>query len=1474
MILSHCSTGGMPQVACKRIELIKNDIDVYVVEYDNISDHFIIQKNRIKKLLKSNHFFTLGKDKFELLDIIEKIQPDYIHMEEMPELFMSYDLATELYKKDRKYKIFETTHSSDFNTDDKTFYPDKFLFVSQYNCYKFNKFGIPTEVIEYPVEKNKVSQEVKLEKMRKLGLDPKFKHVVNVGLFTPRKNQAYAFEIARKLVDQPIKFHFIGNQADNFKTYWEPLMKNKPNNCVLWGERDDVDDFLDACDLFLFTSMGFRWNKELNPLVIKEALQHQIPQFLFPLDVYNRKYDIEETIHYLKGDPDIDNRLIRDFLFERKNVPWNNKNVKYKIRAVHLLLEEDDRKSESIKNIEKLKDYGIDYVQHINKRYTQDPPKENCARPQDVGRIGAYSLRGPHYGNYTSFKNAILSEFTDDIDFLMVFESDCILNVPVEEFAEKIYKACDYILKERIYYMSFGDDRNLRTGETVSSVERKIDDVDWMYITNKIIGIQSIMFPKFARNYINRAYSTTLWDVSDLMFNDMFSSKTKGIAPRLTTQIEGISTIQGEKIQHFLLKDINNFVNDKSPNDVVIEYNKNDNRFHLCLSDFYQKDINNIRVVVHMDENKNVFDTTTTLSPWGSIWIELYETSKHNDFYFDIYYMDKFLFTKHMRLDNVREKKSIDDIEKMLNEIREKENEREVKEIDPELFIVSYDKTDDKIYLSYKGDGEPVFNIKIKNIKSGDVVFDQKETQFSKEFNNWIKLDNRNPYGYEIIYNNTDDLFLFSKDLILMKIEAVVEDRKEYKEIHREIQPVVERKISSSNFIDEDIYLVMTYPDTKIKENITKQCLNSLKNNGKKIILASHYPVDKELQAMADYYLYDSYNPLINHTLYNYYWSMIPEGKVEIYLDKIDQKYQLNQSLTVLNNIKNATTFAYKMGYKNLISISYDFIFSEADLSKIDDICDRLRKYEKNGYFMRFKEGDMTLLKSVFFITNLEFFEKTFSNPRTPEEYNKECSQLGVNNFLENYFYKKLIDYEDDLLIADTNEDELFKNSKINLFSGVEYLTLLPVKNDKRSFIVWFNSSNITDNRRIEFEYKNGDFIERSTHYIKDRTYYMKKITLNDGDNYSITAKFIDSVNNQIISVKNYNVNLNNINDLNIYGVFTDNKIKSSSIEDNFTIKFDPETNNIYFKSIEDFQGKISVMDSYSKTAFHWSKTNMNKNIEYYINPIPKGAFDFEKDPYINGFDISFYDMDDNFLFNKIIPTKKEPVNVDAVIPLGITPFDCLYFLWRDFFINKTYDDFLNKIGLGIETVVDLGANQGLFTYLMLLRGAEDIYAVEAVKSCCDNMEKMFKDNDNVFIINKAISDDNSMVDIFVNRVNTTVSCRDLEKCKKHLPNSIDGYDKISVEGITINNLIKEKNIDRIDLLKVDIEGDEYMMFDTITYRNLMKIENMIIEFHHNQNNDLDLILNRLKENGFHYQIVKLDDNNGGTLYVSKNNIF
>ena len=73
------------------------------------------------------------------------------------------------------------------------------------------------------------------------------------------KNQKYLFDLAKKLKDYKVRFHFIGNMADNFKDYWQPLLTEKQNdiyyNCFIYGEREDVDLFYQAADLLIHPSL-------------------------------------------------------------------------------------------------------------------------------------------------------------------------------------------------------------------------------------------------------------------------------------------------------------------------------------------------------------------------------------------------------------------------------------------------------------------------------------------------------------------------------------------------------------------------------------------------------------------------------------------------------------------------------------------------------------------------------------------------------------------------------------------------------------------------------------------------------------------------------------------------------------------------------------------------------------------------------------------------------------------------------------------------------------------------------------------------------------------------------------------------------------------------------------------------------------------------------------------------------------------
>ena len=335
-VVPHLSTGGMPQFVLKRIESLleyKNEIEVFLVEYSQFSDTYIVQRNKIIELLDVGHFFTLGwftepEKKYQLIDIIKENEIDIVHIEEIPEGFESFnkiplDILNQLYDNNRTWKIVESCHNIWFDgNSNKKLHPDYYSFVTPYHLTsQFNKLNTPKKVWEYPIE-DKVSDILKeysiydkshrvptLKKIierENLQISMTKTHILNVGLWTEGKNQKEGIEVAR-LVENThphLHFHFIGNQASNFENYWGPIMNNLPKNVTVWGEREDVDTFMRACDVLMFNST---W--ECNPLVVREAINYgmkimtrNLPQYMGMFDEYitpiksNNYEDIKNTL--------------------------------------------------------------------------------------------------------------------------------------------------------------------------------------------------------------------------------------------------------------------------------------------------------------------------------------------------------------------------------------------------------------------------------------------------------------------------------------------------------------------------------------------------------------------------------------------------------------------------------------------------------------------------------------------------------------------------------------------------------------------------------------------------------------------------------------------------------------------------------------------------------------------------------------------------------------------------------------------------------------------------------------------------------------------------------------------------------------------------------------------------------------------------------------------------------------------------
>ncbi len=295
----HLSTGGLPQYLLKKIEYFLSEFDIYCIEFSDISPDYVVQKNKLKEIL-GDRLITLGDDKTQLVQVLMMIEPDVVHFEEIPEHFIDAKILDILYTKERKYSIVVTTHSSTTDPSSIKYTADKFVLVSKWSKDIFTKFygdSIDCDIFEYPIIRQVFDKQAAKQK---LGFDNEHIHILNVGLFTPGKNQGELFHLASLMQQYKIKFHFVGNMASNFEKYWKQILKTKPENCIIHGERSDVELFYQASDAFYFTS-----NFELNPLVVKESLSYGLPTFIKNLETYNNSY--EGLVTYIQ--PDVNNNI-------------------------------------------------------------------------------------------------------------------------------------------------------------------------------------------------------------------------------------------------------------------------------------------------------------------------------------------------------------------------------------------------------------------------------------------------------------------------------------------------------------------------------------------------------------------------------------------------------------------------------------------------------------------------------------------------------------------------------------------------------------------------------------------------------------------------------------------------------------------------------------------------------------------------------------------------------------------------------------------------------------------------------------------------------------------------------------------------------------------------------------------------------------------------------------------------------------
>ena len=194
--------------------------------------------------------------------------------------------------------------------------------------------------------------------------------------------------------------------------------------------------------------------------------------------------------------------------------------------------------------------------------------------------------------------------------------------------------------------------------------------------------------------------------------------------------------------------------------------------------------------------------------------------------------------------------------------------------------------------------------------------------------------------------------------------------------------------------------------------------------------------------------------------------------------------------------------------------------------------------------------------------------------------------------------------------------------------------------------------------------------------------------------------------------------------------------------------------------------------------------------------------------------------------------------------------------------LNNNDYDFQNIYFKEGDIVIDIGANVGMVSILLAKQFPFlKIYSFEPLKENYDNLLKNIELNnipDGIITAeNKAVTKDGRLINMSINSSNKGGS----STADVISTNSIMTKENCQIESITLEEIFKKYNINKLKLLKIDCEGSEYEILYNANTDILNKIENLRGEFHENKDltdeYDIDKLCDYVSKYIKNYKVTK-----------------
>ncbi len=179
------------------------------------------------------------------------------------------------------------------------------------------------------------------------------------------------------------------------------------------------------------------------------------------------------------------------------------------------------------------------------------------------------------------------------------------------------------------------------------------------------------------------------------------------------------------------------------------------------------------------------------------------------------------------------------------------------------------------------------------------------------------------------------------------------------------------------------------------------------------------------------------------------------------------------------------------------------------------------------------------------------------------------------------------------------------------------------------------------------------------------------------------------------------------------------------------------------------------------------------------------------------------------------------------------------------------------------DVIIDIGGHVGLFALFALLNSPKGkIISIEPYPQNFVLLNENMNNNNfhNVVLVNKAITNTNKNLELFV----------DSSDDSAHSIHG-DGKNVIQIKGITLSEIMQENKISKCNMLKMDCEGAEFEIIESLPNDELLKIDKICLEYHIRENNEslLELLKKRLEKMNYNVSI-KPTNKFLGMLYAKK----